>query len=1588
MAVFESFEYITQRTQGFVGRKWVFSEIDHWLANPGGSRCFVITGEPGVGKTAVAARLVQFSNALVPPLQGMENLRPGFLSAFHFCIPWQVDTTDPLIFTRHISSQLTKNDDFAHALINRGGITLEAIQNVSENYGQAINIMIRHLTVNAWSAVEAFAQVVLAPLAAASACNPRQLFVILIDGLDEAARGRADGSIVDLVARADGLPQNVRFLMTSRVDSLVLRYFGDQCGFLMMNQARGDNQRDVQLFIEQQLSKSVDLETHLQQQKVSVRRFTEALTIASQSNFLYLSHMLSEISLTTLSSITIEHLPIGLDDVYRRFLMSCVAKDLSRYRIQYRPILGLLAVARLPLALVDVARILNLELQLLHDSLTDLSQFFDPILLAEEQYFLYHQSIVDFLSDRSRAGDLWIDLTASHRVVVNYYVTQFLGKWKDCDLYGLRSLIHHLAEVGENSRLLALLNDDDWNEAKQRLDPTGYSYTRDLQQAISIAEAEGIGGLHFLTAHTFRMALHRTRAAKIPVVLISTLIRCGQIAQALRYTQLMPPTLESVQALLVIGETLLDQAHMQPAQSVFRSALGCITIAEESSTEDTSWLVQTDSPRVDDLFRQLLLDLVKARDIYGLEEARGFIQIRYANVNALSAPNKVMGIVDLACATSRMGLAADTEELLHWAFTTLQEGMGVGRYSEWCNAFWAKSLAMIAEGFFAYGNHEAALTSLLQAIAYVTGQEFVVNKELADSPEIWDDISSLRRELLMSADKVWSVWGGMTASANEPKAIALQVEALARIGALLTQMGQLELGDRFIRAAVAHNPQFDLLRKDAVMLVALAHAVNVHGGLAVRELFSSHLLSVLDVEDWMYDSATELLVNGFVPAAKAMVIIGEKLHLRKILSVIPRIKYGDDQRRVFVAAVEGLACLDDVEGLQEAGLLVLKIRGAAEFIKCVTALIDAFMRIGDVNAIAEFVALSDHLNPDNEYLMTSGRAILLSQVTRAVARLACTQHDSRLTQLTMRVLLPSALSALDNAGDYGFFRRNEKPEAIASLCEGLLDLGERAEALRLLTRMLADVQRIDEYDLARIHRVPALFQLIEASGQNRDIAGARECIDTLENDVKDCATWHFVAGLLRQEDPDLELIVLHADTVRNAGYKMNILCDTARTLLMLSRFDAGIGFLQNAEVVLSQLESQTMRLRGQFIIADIGLEAGLSSYTSKFTYVLDALISAQDVRESRSREEVLQTLLERVNDERQADDECESLSFDDMYWLARQLVQTAVRARLHAEGRRALALLVRLREEVVDQKAWCADLISIAKNMTATSDVAGLWELHNLNPRRQITNDSANYHLGALHAIAEGFAAIGDGEALDRLTDEVRRMEDAYFLIHGLSDLGYAYATLRASDRAADLLREAIALATDIYDPCDKATAFVPVVVTLYRIDAIEEARQILNQAIATGKGDQRRGERESALDRLAWASARIGLYKQAFELVNCITDQGLRALTWRDIALALIANREYIKAMSVIEDAANYIDILANLRDTVLSGPLDFKDTVDVIHKVLGMIGRVSGYGQFWGSIRYLAPLFAQVDPQGKNSVLTDIIRSILKHERIVSSA
>jgi hypothetical protein len=246
--------YIDEKAKLFIGREWVFKDISDWLGKPDGSRYFLLTGEPGSGKTALAARLVQFSWGSAHPPARSPKLGQDFLTAVHFCRAGAPSWLDPRTFARSISLQLTAIPEFAQALIDVGDrdVNIDVQQRVDTAHrGASITaVHIENLVISGLSGQEAFNRTVLDPLRAIYHQGYGQPITILVDSLDEALAHAADTSIVDLLASLEDVAPQVRFIVTSRREPRVENRFRDADElFLSDPNHKSDNDADIRAYV-------------------------------------------------------------------------------------------------------------------------------------------------------------------------------------------------------------------------------------------------------------------------------------------------------------------------------------------------------------------------------------------------------------------------------------------------------------------------------------------------------------------------------------------------------------------------------------------------------------------------------------------------------------------------------------------------------------------------------------------------------------------------------------------------------------------------------------------------------------------------------------------------------------------------------------------------------------------------------------------------------------------------------------------------------------------------------------------------------------------------------------------------------------------------------------------------------------------------------------------------------------------------------------------------------------------------------------------------------------------------------------------
>jgi hypothetical protein len=189
--------YLYAKRRDFCGREWLFRRIDAWRADPSRQRALLITGDPGIGKSAIVAQLVHVNPG-------------GQVLAYHCCRADMPETLRPARFIRGLAGMIARQlDVYARQLED---------PQVEAALGEA-----RCET----DPASAFEEGILNPLHRVPAPAGGSRY-ILIDALDEALSTREGLSLVTLLApvRLDRLPGWLRVVATTRKEPDVLRRLG------------------------------------------------------------------------------------------------------------------------------------------------------------------------------------------------------------------------------------------------------------------------------------------------------------------------------------------------------------------------------------------------------------------------------------------------------------------------------------------------------------------------------------------------------------------------------------------------------------------------------------------------------------------------------------------------------------------------------------------------------------------------------------------------------------------------------------------------------------------------------------------------------------------------------------------------------------------------------------------------------------------------------------------------------------------------------------------------------------------------------------------------------------------------------------------------------------------------------------------------------------------------------------------------------------------------------------------------------------------------------------------------------------------
>lgn len=338
---------VEERTEGFVGRQHVFKAIEDFLTgSPGGY--LMITADPGMGKTTLLAEYVRRNHCIA-----------------HFNVRGQ-GIVEISKFLESICAQLIVDFGLPHT-----SLPPDALQD-----GRFLQQLLKE---------------------ASKKLESGERLVIAIDALDEVAPG-SQASCTNILCLPTDLPKNVYAILTRRpVDIPFLAAYSE---FNLMDFS-AENRADVVLYLQQKARGNV-IRKWIQAQGMKQDEFVERLTILSESNFMYLHHILPEIENGQYHDRDMGELPRGLMGYYRDHWrhMGMESKPLPREKIL---VVYILSEAAKPVSckrISDVLRFNGIDIDeiAVQSILNEWDQFLHKYREGGmKRYSIYHASFQDFL---------------------------------------------------------------------------------------------------------------------------------------------------------------------------------------------------------------------------------------------------------------------------------------------------------------------------------------------------------------------------------------------------------------------------------------------------------------------------------------------------------------------------------------------------------------------------------------------------------------------------------------------------------------------------------------------------------------------------------------------------------------------------------------------------------------------------------------------------------------------------------------------------------------------------------------------------------------------------------------------------------------------------------------------------------------------------------------------------------------------------------------------------------------------------------------------------------------------------------------
>ncbi|MDJ0517249.1 MAG: hypothetical protein QNJ74_13710 [Trichodesmium sp. MO_231.B1] len=336
---------IADKTEGFLGRGFVFDTIEDFLQNQS-KGYFIIEADPGVGKSTIIAEYVR---------------RTGCVAYFNLLSEGRTRAED---FLKSVCTQLIERYNLPYEL---------PLHPDNTSNGNFLSKLLNEISTQ---------------------LTPGEKLIIAVDALDEVDLSSQSGAANVLYLPAN-LPNRVYFLLTKRSDPLPLVVSAPQKIFDLMIYPN-ESLEDVKLFIRLRTKRSA-VQAWIEARGLTLEKFVESIASKSENNFMYLKYVLDDIEQGNYRDISLESLPQGLEKYYdqhwHRMKMNVKPLPVTKLKIIY-----FLTKTRKPVSCGMLAKFSG-EISLTVQEILDEWAQFLRIYQTEGKpvYSIYHAAFQDFL---------------------------------------------------------------------------------------------------------------------------------------------------------------------------------------------------------------------------------------------------------------------------------------------------------------------------------------------------------------------------------------------------------------------------------------------------------------------------------------------------------------------------------------------------------------------------------------------------------------------------------------------------------------------------------------------------------------------------------------------------------------------------------------------------------------------------------------------------------------------------------------------------------------------------------------------------------------------------------------------------------------------------------------------------------------------------------------------------------------------------------------------------------------------------------------------------------------------------------------